>query len=196
MTFAELLSEVYIYTNRPDLVDETKSAVKSATIKWHHSDYYSKDIFETGISFDSEAYKHSLDIYSLYSNFRAWKYIKRVENADDEEGKFFDIISPEELLDSYGNNRIDVAYVAGRATEIKAAVQFRYLLTGFYVTPIVTEENYSSWIADLHPYIIIYEAARKVLDFTDEMEKANKMARLVREEFPMLKQLGLTDIGY
>ena len=71
MTFDELLSEVYICTNRPDLVDETKAAIRSATIKWHNSDFYSKDLFETGISFESSSFVKTLDIYALYSNFRS-----------------------------------------------------------------------------------------------------------------------------
>lgn len=196
MTFTELLAEVYILTNRADLVDETKSAVKNATLRLHHTDYYAKDIFETGISFASSEYKHSLDIYSLYSNFRAWKYIKRVESASDEYGQLITIIDPIETLDKFGRLRTDVAYIAGRATEIRCAVEFQYLLTGFYVTPVITEVGYSSWIADLVPYAIVYEAARRILNSIDEFDKANKMAQSAAEELIMVKQLGLANEGY
>ena len=38
-------------TNRPDLINETKLAVKAATLKIHQSDYYYRDLIEQGIAF-------------------------------------------------------------------------------------------------------------------------------------------------
>ena len=49
MTFDELVAEVYLLTARGDLTAETQSAVKAATLKAHKSDFFSKDIFETGV---------------------------------------------------------------------------------------------------------------------------------------------------
>ena len=56
MTLNELIAEVYTITNRPDLVAQTLMAVRSATLKLHQSDYYYKDIFETGFQFTSAEY--------------------------------------------------------------------------------------------------------------------------------------------
>jgi hypothetical protein len=50
-TFSELCSEVHTLTNRPDLVNETKLAVKAATLKLHQKDFFYKDISEQGVSF-------------------------------------------------------------------------------------------------------------------------------------------------
>ena len=60
MTFDELVEEVFLITARRDLVAETNSAVKAATLKAHKSDFYSKDIFETGVEFDTFSFRQSL----------------------------------------------------------------------------------------------------------------------------------------
>lgn len=196
MTFDELVQTVYQITNRPDLENETKAAIKAATLKGHQSDFYSKDIHETGIEFDTEDYRQSLDYISLISNFRALKYLRRVESATDDIGKFFAIVTPEEVLDSYGCNRNDVAYVAGRVIEIRSAVSFKYALLGAYVLPIVREGAYSSWIAEQHPYFIIYESARVIFRMLGQMEESNAQAGLVAEELILLKMSALSDVGY
>ena len=53
--FSDLLSDVYAVTNRPDLVADTKLAVRTATLKAHRSDFYPKDLFETGLTFSTPA---------------------------------------------------------------------------------------------------------------------------------------------
>ena len=196
MNFNELLQEVYQMTNRPDLVNETKSAIKAATLKAHQSDYYSKDIHETGIEFDTATFRQSLDYISLISNFRSLKYLRRAESAKDDSGKFFTIVTPEEVIDSYGCNRNDIAYVAGRVLEIRSAVPFKYALLGCYVLPIVREEGYQSWVADQHPYFIVYEAARVIFRMIGQMEESNAMMGLVAEELRLLRMSALSDVGY
>lgn len=196
MTFDELVAEVYLITNRPDLAGETTSAVKAATLKMHKSDFYSKDIYETGIEFGSASYKQSLDYVSLFSNFRSFKYLRRVDSATDESGTFFTILTPEELVDAYGCNRVDVAYVAGRVLEMRAAVQFDKALLGCYVLPVVREGAYNSWVAEQFPYTIIHEAARRVYASIGQMEESNGQRSLLSEEFEELKLSALSDVGY
>lgn len=196
MTFDELVSEVYLITNRADLVNETKSAIKAATLKAHKTDFYSKDIYETGIEFDSADYRQSLDYISLFSNFRALKYFRRVTSATDDVGAFLEVITPEETIDSYGSNRVDIAYVAGRVLEIRAAVEFKYALIGAYVLPIVREGAYNSWVAEQFPYAIVYEACRVLFRSIGQMEESNAQSQLVAEEYAELKMSALSDVGY
>lgn len=196
MTFDELIAEVYDITNRPDLVTATNAAVKAATLKAHQSDYFSKDIFETGIEFPTADFRQSLDYVSLYSNWRALKYLRRVEDETDDVGAFFMVLTPEETIDSYGVNKVDVAYVAGRVLEIRSRVEFSKALLGCYVRPIVTpDEAYVSWVAEQHPYAIIHEAARRIFTSIGQLEEAAGQRLLVAEEYIELKMTGLTDVG-
>lgn len=196
MTLTELVDEVYNLTNRPDLSAQTISAVKAATLKLHNTDYYSKDIYETGIEFSKANYIQSVDIYSLIHNFRAIKYIRVAENAADDSGRFIEIITPEEVVDSYNRNRTNVAYMAGRSLEIRSATELKYAYLGCYVRPIISTDNYSSWIAQLHPYAIIYEAARAIFMLIGYTDEANGYNALLNEELKLLKITNVSDIGY
>jgi hypothetical protein len=196
MTFDELLEEVFLITNRRDLVNETKSAIKAATLKAHRSDFFSKDIFETGIQFDTADFRQSLDYISLFSNFRALKYLRRVEDENDDVGAFIEIVAPEELLDSYNLNRSDVAYIAGRVLEIRSSVEFTKALLGAYVYPVVREGAYLSWVAEQAPFAIIYEASRVLFKAIGYDEQSAQFNQLVAEEFNLLKLSGLSDVGY
>ena len=44
MTLAELIAEAYTLTARPDLVAETASAIRKATLKMHSVDYFYRDL--------------------------------------------------------------------------------------------------------------------------------------------------------
>lgn len=196
MTFDELLIEVYDLTGRSDLVAKTKTAIKAATLKAHRSDFYSKDIYETGIEFTTAHFIQSFDYISFVPNYRAFKYVKRVSDENDELGKFFDIITPEETLDEFGTNRNDIAYVAGRTLEIRSSVEFSKMLVGMYVSPIIVEANYLSWVAELFPYVIIFEAARIVFKSTGDKALAIEYKDLVAEQYAEFKMSALVDVGY
>lgn len=196
MTFDELVEEVYLITNRPDLAGLTESAVRAATLKAHKTDFYSKDIFETGIEFDTEDFRQSLDYVTLLSNFRAFKYLRRVVDENDDSGTFLEIITPEEILDLYGTGRTDIAYVAGRVLEIRSSVCFSKALLGAYVYPIVREDSYLSWVAEQAPYAIIYETARTVFKAIGQAEESQAQAQLVAEEYSLLRLSAVVDVGY
>lgn len=202
MTFIELVAEVFLLTKRPDLVAQTESAVRAATLKAHQSDFFSKDIFETGVEFDNKSFRQSLDIISFVSNFRALKYLRRVDDTStstdgiDATGPFFDIITVEETLDSYGVNRTDIAYIAGRTIEIRASVSFDKAVLGGYAYPIVTpSEKYSSWIAEQNPFAIIYESCRVIFKTIGYDEESVAYNALVAEAYVLLTMTGLADVG-
>ena len=195
MTLSELIDAVYEQTNRPDLITQTTAAVKSATLKMHRSDFYAKDIYESGVDFGTLSYTHSFDYITFIANHRAFKYFKRVEDASDEQGKFIDIVGVDEILDQYGCNRTDIAYNAGRVLEIRSSVEFRYALIGVYVNPIVTDAGYSSWVAEQYPYSIVYEAARIIFKSKGQMEESRGMAQLVAEELAELRQGSILDVA-
>lgn len=196
MNFTELLEACYELTGRPDLIGITKAAVKAATLKAHRTDFYSKDIYETGVEFTDLDYRQHLDYISLIPNFRTLKYLRRVTDENDASGTFFEVVTPEELLDNYNQQRPDVAYVAGRVLEIHSSVPFDKCLLGVYVLPIVTEGEYSSWVASMYPHAIIYEACRVIFKTIGYDEQSATYDRLKLEEYEQLKTSALTDVGY
>lgn len=196
MNFSELVQEVMVITNRPNLLTETESAVKAATLKLHNTDFYAKDLYETGVEFPTEDYKQSLDYMQLIPNFRNLKYFRLKINHMIDSGPEIKVVTPEEVFDGYGRLRADIAYVAGRNLEIRASVPFKYALLGAYVNPVVTSNNYASWVALQFPYAIIHEAARRMLIMVGDMEGARAQTVLAQEETDKLISSSLTDIGY
>lgn len=196
-TFAELLDEVYTVTKRPDLIAETKLAVKAATLKLHQSDFYFKDLFETGISFSDSAYIQQLDIKVIIPRFRALKYLRRYDNSGSgAAAEFFTILSPTQTLDEYGLEQSGIAYMAGSSLNIKSATAFQYALLGVYLNPSIVESNFVSWIADDHPYAIVFEALRVLFKQIGYDEQAAAYERLAGEQLAEVKMAGIQAEGY
>lgn len=197
-TLAELLTDVYKITKRPDLVDMTTLAVKSATLKAHHSDFYPKDLFETAIQWNPVAYTQSLDYKAIVPKWRAFKYLRKFDytTPPGEAGKFFEIITPEEVLDKYQIQREDVCYLAGAQLEIKSSTEDEYMLLGCYVHPTITDAGYSSWVADEYPFAIIYAAAADVFKQIGFDEQAARIDRQVMEQLMLLRNSNVLAQGY
>jgi hypothetical protein len=185
-TFAELVSDTYILTNRPDLVSETKLAVKAATLKAHQSDFFPKDLYEIGIQWPTPDYFQSLEYRALIARWRAFKFLRKY--SDSTPGDFFKLLTPEQTLDRYSYNKEDICYLAGEMLEIRSSTQDTYMLLGCYINPIIDENSYSSWIALDHPYAIVYEAARSIFKQTGWDEQAAAIRQEVAEQYQILKQ--------
>lgn len=195
MTLTELQDEVYTITKRPDLVAETLLAVRQSTLALHQSDFFWKDLQETGISFTTSAYAQELEYRSILPQFRAIKYIRKADSAGTV-GAFFDVISPEAVLDLYGTDRTNVCYAAGASIEMKSNSQFQYCILGYYANPIVTVSGYNSWIAIDHPYAIILEASEKVFKMVGKTEEFAAFKFLRDEERQRLSMSNIQAVGY
>lgn len=165
-TFAELVADVKLMTNRPDLDAETKLAVKAATLKAHHIDFFPKDLYEVAIVWNPVAFIQSLSYRSLIPRWRSFKYLRKYTPAAGSEpavdGVFFKMIDPANAVDDYGVNKDNVCYIAGEDLDIRSSTEDQYMLLGCYVHPDITESAYNSWIALDYQYAITYEATSKI----------------------------------
>lgn len=196
MTLAELIAEVYTITNRPDLVAQTLTAVRSATLKIHQSDYYYRDLVETGISWPTAEYLQQVEYYTLIPRWRALKYIRRTDSTGTEQGTIFTTIPPENVLDEYKLNRVNVCYVAGEVIQIRSSPQLQYALLGAYVNPDITAAGYASWVALFHPYAIVFEAASIVFKMIGDTDQFAAYTMLAREQLAQVQLSNVQAIGY
>ena len=196
MTFTELLEEVYTLTNRPDRIAETKLAVKQATLKAHQIDYFYKDISETAIQFTSAEYLQQLEYRSAVPRWRAVKYLRKYDATESTPGDQLELITPDEIFDSYRVQKEDVFYVAGEYLQIKSRTEEQYYLLGCYVNPNITEAAYDSWIASDHPYAIILPAAALVFKTIGYDEEAATYNQLASAEYELLKISNILANGY
>ena len=196
MTLSDLMGEVYVITGRPDLTGETLSAVKASTLKAHQSDFYYKDIFETGVAFTTSEYLQQLDYRTLIPTWRATKYLRKYDNVAQAPGTFITLIPPELVMDRYEVEKTNIYYVAGTYINIKSDTQEQYYLYGCYVNPDITQSGYNSWVAKDHPYAIIMDAAATVFKMIGKDEEAAAYRGLVAEQISMLRGSNIVAQGY
>jgi len=198
MNLSELVTEVYAFTTRPDLVEKTKSAVKAATLKMHHVDFFDRDLHENGINLGASLNIQNFEYKALFPLWRALKYIRYLDitTTPATPGDFFDVIAPEQVLDSYKVTKTNVCYLAGANLQINGLAAFQYILLGHYEHPDITDAGYNSWIAQEHPYAIIYEAARNVCKFIGKDQEYTRLENSVAEEIQLLKATAVQTRGY
>lgn len=197
-SLTDLATDVYTITNRSDLVSETVMALKSATLKAHRSDYYYKDLFETGLQFDLSLSQQTLEYKTLVPRWRALKYVRifNYTTPPGTPGKFLTLLTPDNILDSYSVNREDVCYVAGLELQIRTCAAQQYFLLGCYLYPDITSDGYSSWIADESRFCIVYEAAAAIFKMIGQTEEFAAYNRLVQDEYAELKITNIVAVGY
>jgi hypothetical protein len=199
-TFAELVADVKLMTNRPDLDAEIKLAVKAATLKAHQTDYYPYDMYGVAIQWNPIAYQQRLDYITLIPRWRSFKYIRKYTPAtpiaSSVDGVFFKVIEPESSLDGYGINKENVCYLAGIHIEIRSNTMDEYMLLGCYLHPDVNETTYDSWVAISQPYAITYEATSKIFKQTGYDEQAAMLNKEVIEQYTLLRNNNIIMQGY
>jgi hypothetical protein len=192
-SLTSLVNDVFTLTNRPDLVGETTLAVRNATLKAHKSDYYYKDLFETGITFDFAQTQQSLEYKQLIPRWRALKYIRKYSAGP---GSFLEIITPEQVLDSYSATRENVCYVAGQEIKIRSLDACQNFLLGCYVHPDVTTDNYCSWIAEEQPAAIVYEAVATIFKTIGYDEQFVAYRDMAKTEIDSLRNSNIIAVAY
>lgn len=198
--FNQIVQDVYTITNRSDLVAETQLAVKSATLQLHRQDFFFKDLLEVALQFDSSNYLQAIDYRQLFPRYRALKYLRKFDPTaygSTGVGRFFDVISPEEILDSYYGQLSDVVYVAGDLIQIRSATAIQYALIGIYQSPDVSSpEKYKSWIADESPYAVVYMAAASIFGtILGNQAKQAANSSLAQIEFTHIRNSNIVATG-
>lgn len=198
MTFNELVAEVMELTRRPDLQTRTEQAVRAATLKAHHSDFFYKDLYEQSVEFGQEYYIQNFLPTDIFTNFRKAKYVRFwIGGVDGTAGAFLEPIQIENALDDYGCNKTNVFYMAGQLLQIRTSAPIKRCLFGAYLHPqIIPANSYCSWIANEYPYAIIYEAARVIFKGIGLDQQTSEMTSLVAEEYRNLKISNVDDVPF
>lgn len=186
MTLTELTQEVYNLTGRADRVGETSSAIRAATLKCHQKDYFYKDIFETGLNFTTAEYIQNFYYKTLIPNWRALKYLRKLDITTNTPGTVLGIVLPMNVFDDYQIQKQDVCYVAGDVININSCTLEQNYLLGCYLNPIIASSGYKSWVADDHPYAIIFDAAATVFKAIGKDEEAGAYKILAGEQLDLV----------
>lgn len=217
MTYDELIADVYTKTNRPDLIDQTKQAVLASTLAMHTMDFFYKDIRTAQLVFDTAQYIQSMDT-SWFNRWRALSYFRKndpsfvtyqqnpIANIPADyfnRTKFIECITPDDIFDNYGLEKVDVAFQAGGTIYAKSSTSLQYALMGFYQYPNLDTAddgiNFDSWIAREYPYAIIFDAASTILQTIGMTDAARKYdspnGGLVSQWKDIIKLNNITPVG-
>lgn len=184
MNYQEIYDRVVTITNRPDLTLETEMAIQSVTTRLHSLDFWRRDHVDQFVIFPSALGEQSFALSTL-GRFRIFSYVRKWDpsglnpstNANTGwVGAEFAPVEPDKVIDSYGVFEDNKFYISGGKANFRSWTPFQHLLIGYYRLPVVSPtEVYSSWIAELWPYAIIYGAAGEVAGDVGNNEVAARM---------------------
>jgi hypothetical protein len=185
MNFAELVTEVILWTKRPDLVSATNSAIRRNTLKWHRKEKWARDLVTiTGIANPTPG--QAIAVIPIASNFPRFRQFASVRV--DQNTRPLDALQLDDNYDLDGYARNNVYLVAGTNLNIKAAGGgFLTIDASYYQDPIAVSAGYSSWIADDYPDLIACGAAAEILAFDNESEIYKAAKASEAEQFTLLR---------
>jgi len=197
VTRTEIINEVVSLTDREDLAATSiPTMVTAATLRMHQSDFYSRDLAEDMLDLGTEGFHFSFDASTTFPRFRALHYLRKYDLTGETAGVMLSHLDPLSLFDSYGVEKNDVWYNAGKNINIRSASSLRYLLAGWYQNPDTSATGYSSWIADMVPHAIIFDAASLVFNMIAQQEQSRKFDSLVAEQLVLVRMHGFDARGY
>lgn len=153
MNLQELVQAVISNTNRPDLINETREAIKRATLKMHTVDHFARDLQLATINVRNPGYTAEIDL----GHFPQFRRVAKIFTRCGVR------LTPMMAAQLFSHERLscdNYYYLRGNALVVKTSST----ITGFnidYLTyPIVNPlDSYNSWIANsVHEYAIVDEA--------------------------------------
>lgn len=170
MTFAELIAEVIVKTNRVDMglvssggSGEIPAAIRKSTMTLHNKEVFFRDLQSAQIKFDTSSYIQTLDTsalprYKQIKHIRKWDptllpfqldptllpplFYTGIDYSNTNSTlAFLKIIDVSSALDDYGYDKADVAYQAGDTIFIRSSTSLLWALASWTVFPKIGDIN-------------------------------------------------------
>ena len=214
-TLDSLAADVYVLTNRPDLVSETRVALRKAIYKFHSADTFKRDLWTQRLQMalyppiDPDQFRWNIAL-TEFPRFRRPRFLRYPPDLaiplqipapliDWPTGanwsREFVEVSSDNIFDSYRAEYTNYFFIAGSTLTIKAAYSVDYLDFSYYqypLVPTVTTDPINSWICDQYPDAPIEEAAGTVFKMIGKDDEYNRYQTLFAENLGILRG---TDVG-
>lgn len=193
-SYLALVNDIYTITARPDLIAETALAVRKATMKCHLADLWKNDLATALVPMPVldgalVSFRYSLDL----TQAATFPLIRRVSSIDEYNivptgyEVHFKELDNDRILDSYLLEEINYWYQAGRQVSLRANKSLAYLAVDYWKFPDITTTNYTSWIADQFPDMILEEACASVFSSCGKDSESQRYAARFQENLAMLR---------
>lgn len=190
----DMIANVYVLTNRPDLVAETKSQIKKAAIKLHGSDFYIQDLAIATVALTPDTnFRYTVDISNstLYPRFRKLDFIRDWNSIPTGREQYYSIKAASAILDDYKLEYQRYAYQAGLTIELRADCALTMVQMGYYTFPDIGDTTFSSWIANLSSAYLEEEAARNLFKMIGKDEEYQKYESICTDNLAAIKMAGI-----
>lgn len=178
-TFAKLESLVVAQTRRPEIPAVTQAAIRTATMRAHHTDFFPKDVAVGTITYspNSAIFRDFADVSSTLTRLRSIKSLQGLEAVSMAPVESFEYRELDDVYDAEGNRRPSIYNIIGDTLRIYPQTQTGLVQVYYYQNPSVTEGIYYSWIADMYPDELAAWAAAIVFARTGFAEMAQEFQR-------------------
>lgn len=174
-TFAELESLVVAQTRRPEVSAVTQAAIRTATLRAHHTDFFNRDLAMGTLSYtpsSSASFYDFTDVSSTLVRMRAFQLVQSVDSITSVPVETLEYRELQDLYDSDNVRRASMYTMIGDTLRLFPAAATGQFAIYFYKNPVTTDLGFSSWIADNYPDELAMWAAAIVFARTGFAEMA------------------------
>lgn len=184
-TLTELVDLTVEQTRRPELTDITAAAVRTATLRAHHTDFFPKDLTSVALPYtpSSAAFYDFPNIGASALRLRSIKHIQCTDSVTGAPVEQLEYREQDDLYDSDGNRRPHVYTLLGDTVRIYPQKPTGLATVFYYQNPNTNGLQYSSWIADAYPDELAAWAAAVVFARTGFAEMAQQFMQLHVDPF-------------
>lgn len=215
-TLTSLATDVYVLTNRPDLVAETRVALRKAIMKFHSADTFKRDLASRRLQMalftpvQPNQFRWAIPL-SEFPRFRRpsslmypldltppqWQTPAPLIDwpAGFMRTRQYWETTADNLFDSYNAERQNCYFISGSILNIKSGWGADYLDFSYYqypLVPTVPSDTITSWICDQYPDAVIEDAAGTVFKMIGKDDEYQRFMQLFAENLSILK---MTDVG-
>jgi hypothetical protein len=179
-TFAEMETLVVGQTRRPEVTAVTQAAIRTATLRAHHTDFFKRDLSTGTLTYtpsSSAIFYDFTDISTTLVRMRAFQLMQSVDSATLIPSENFEYRELQDLYDSDNVLRTSMYTMIGDTLRVYPCVATGKLTAYYYRNPVTTEIGYSSWIANEYPDELAMWAAAIVFARTGFAEMAQDFQR-------------------
>lgn len=180
-TFAELESLVVEQTRRPEISSVTKAAIRTATLRAHHTDFFPRDLAQGPLLYTLSSIAQFYDFPNISQTLlrmRSLKLIHGIDAVTSAPVEQLEFREADDLFDVDGNRRQHIYTLVGDTLRVYFSAPTGAATAFFYQNPQTSEAQYSSWIADTYPDELAAWAAGIVFARTGFTEMAQQFQEL------------------
>lgn len=175
--YTDIRDGVFLWTNRPNLVNETDAAIRQALRTAHRSGSFYRDLQTVAITGLPQDRIQVIDLATATPNFRNLAYVKPTDVLD----AYYEEATVRDLLDQDGYAKENVFWGVGNNLNIRAVVPVSDITICYYTYPLVTPiANINSWIAADHQDLVILWAAASIMAMLGEQEVKTRIEALAQ----------------